>query len=207
MPAGDKGKRMAVARKPDVDHLRWAVDQRAEIQRTLLALYEYVRRTPSKTGYADPKVYLLDHLIGAAFSLWRAVFLAETFRTDETIHQGQEAFLAKVISDNSITFGDDKINRAWTVGYYLDDAKLRIERASAYADHHLKTDSRRYVLRNLRLRGTLGVSLTEWEWESAHFALRYMLRILDPQAKVQPVQPNSPRPEGLEAVMLGDESQ
>jgi hypothetical protein len=160
-----------------------------------------------KNWIADPKVYLLDHLIGAAFSLWRAVFLAETFRTDETIHQGQEAFLAKVISDNSITFGDDKINRAWAVGYYLDDAKLRIERASAYADHHLKTDSRRYVLRNLRLRGTLGVSLTEWEWESAHFALRYMLRILDPQAKVQPVQPNSPRPEGLEAVMLGDESQ
>ncbi len=45
-------------KKPDVDHLRWAVDQRAEIQRTLLALYEFVRRTPSRTGYADPKVYL-----------------------------------------------------------------------------------------------------------------------------------------------------
>jgi hypothetical protein len=51
---------MGDAKKPDVDHLRWAVDQRAQIQRTLLALYEYVRRTPSKTGYADPKVYLLD---------------------------------------------------------------------------------------------------------------------------------------------------
>jgi hypothetical protein len=198
---------MAEVKKPDVDHLRWAIDQRAEIQRTLLALYVYIRRTPSNTGYADPKVYLLDHLIGAAFSLWRAVFLAETFRTDETIHQSQEAFLAKVISDNSITFGDDKINRAWTVGYYLDNAKLRIERASAYADHHLNSDSRRYVLPNLRLRGTLGVSLTEWEWESAHYALRYMLMILDPETKAQPQQPNSPRPEGLEAVMLGDESQ
>jgi hypothetical protein len=32
-----------------------------------------------------------------------------------------------------------------------------------------------------------------------------MLRVLDPQTKVKAVQPNSPRPEGLEAVMLGDE--
>jgi hypothetical protein len=196
---------MTAAKKPDVEHLRWAVEQRAEIQRTLLALYEYVRKTPSKSGYAEPKVYLLDNLIGAAFSLWRAVFLAETFRTDETIHQSQEAFLAKVISDNSITFGDDKINRAWTVGYYLDDAKLRIERACTYADHHLKTDSRRYVITHLRLRGTNGVPLTEFEWESAHYALRHMLKILHPQTTVAPIKPSSPRPEGLEALMLGDE--
>jgi hypothetical protein len=137
---------VATSKKPDIEHLRWAVNQRAEIQHTLLALYEYVRRTHSKAGYADTKVYLLDHLIGAAFSLWRAVFLAETYRTDEGIRESQETFLAKVISDNSITFGDDKINRAWTVGYYLDDAKLRIERASAYADHNLKTDTRRSPL-------------------------------------------------------------
>lgn len=196
---------MATAKKPDIEHLRWAIEQRAEIQRTLLALYDYVRNKGSNAGYADPSVYILDHLIGAAFSLWRAVFLAETYRTDESIRQSQEAFLAKVISDNSITFGDDKINRAWTVGYYLDDAKLRVERASMYADHHLKTDSRRYVLSNLRLRGTMGISLTEWEWESAHYALRYMLRILDPQTKAVPVQPNAPRPDGLEAFTVGDE--
>jgi hypothetical protein len=198
---------MATSEKPDVEHLRWAVNQRAEIQHSLLALYEYVRRTPSTAGYADTKVYLLDHLIGAAFSLWRAVFLAETHRTDEGIRESQEAFLAKVISDNSITFGDDKINRAWTVGYYLDDAKLRIERASAYADHNLKTDSRRHIILSLRLRGTGRVPFTEWEWESAHFALRYMIGILDKDRKAKPIQPNSPRPEGLEKVMLGDEDE
>jgi hypothetical protein len=195
----------AKAKKPDIEHLRWAVDQRAEIQRTLLALYEYVRSNSPKSSYAEPRVYVLDHLIGAAFSLWRAVFLAETFRTDESIHQSQEAFLAKVISDNSITFGDDKINRAWTVGYYLDDAKLRIERASAYADYHLKTDSRRNVMQYLRLRGTRGVPLTEWEWESAHFALRWLLVALDPNSKAKPIAPNAPRPEGVEKVLLGDE--
>jgi hypothetical protein len=197
---------MTESKKPNVEHLRWAVDQRAEIQRTLLALYEYVRNTPSTGSYANPREYLLDNLIGAAFSLWRAVFLAETYRTDESIRKSQETFLAKVISDNSITFGDDKINRAWTVGYYLDDAKLRIERASAYADHHLKTDSRRHVVQHLRLRGTMGAPLTEWEWECAHFALRHMLLILDPQTSVKSIKPNSPRPEGVESVTLGDEA-
>jgi len=196
---------MSKAKKPDIEHLRWAVDQRAEIQRTLLALYGYVRKNKPSAGYANPRDYILDHLVGASFSLWRAVFLAETFRSDESIRDSQEGFLAKVISDNSITFGDDKINRAWTVGYYLDDAKLRIERASAYADHHLKADSRRNVIQHLRLRGTLGVSLTEWEWESAHFALRHMLCILDPQTTAKPIPPNSPRPEGLEKLILGDE--
>ena len=191
--------------KSDVEHLRWAVDQRAEIQRTLLALYEYVRKTTSAAGYADPKAYLLDNLIGAAFSLWRAAFLVETFRTDENILRSQETFLAKVISDNSIQFGDDKINRAWTVGYYLDNAKLRIERASAFADHHLQTDSRRYVLQHLRIRGTPSVPLTEWEWESAHFALRYMLGISDPTTNAKPTTPSRPRPQGVERVLLGDE--
>jgi hypothetical protein len=201
----NRNNSMPEAKKPDIEHLRWAIDQRAEIQRTMLALYEYVRANRTSLGYANPKEYILDHLVGAAFSLWRAVFLAETFRSDETIRESQEGFLAKVISDNSITFGDDKINRAWTVGYYLDDAKLRVERASAYADHHLKSDSRRFVTRHLRLRGTLGVPLTEWEWESAHFALRHMLGILDPETTAKPIQPNSPRPEGLQNVLLGDE--
>jgi hypothetical protein len=196
---------MAESNKPDIEHLRWAVEQRAEIQRTLLALYEYVRKTTPVASYADPKVYLLDNLIGAAFSLWRAAFLAETFRTDESVFRSQELFLAKVISDNSIQFSDDKVNRAWTVGYYLDSAKLRIERASTYADHHLKTDSHRHVLQHLRIRGTLGVPLTEWEWESAHFALRHMITILDPTTRVKPVAPKGPRPEGLENVLLGDE--
>jgi len=34
--------------KPDLEHLSWAIDQRAEIQHTLLALYEFVRRYSSE---------------------------------------------------------------------------------------------------------------------------------------------------------------
>jgi len=190
-----------MAEKPDTKHLRWAIEQRAEIQRTLLALYEFVRGTRPEGSDFDES-FLLNHLIAAAFSLWRAVFLAETYRTEESIRTSQENFLAKVISDNTIGFGDDKINRAWTVSYYLDDAKLRIERASAFVDRHKTVDTRRQVVHHLRLIGTRSIPLTEFEWESAHYALRIMMKVLNPTTSLVPVAPQAPRPEGIEALDL-----
>jgi hypothetical protein len=36
------------------------------------------------------------------------------------VFESQKEFLASVVVDNIIiTYGDDKKNRAWTVGYYL----------------------------------------------------------------------------------------
>ena len=101
----------AQTEKPDEGHLAWAIDQRAEIQRTLLVLYGFVRHSSPDSLDHDTR-YLLDLLIGAAFSLWRAVFLAETFRDVVQVHQSQEAFLLKVITDNAITFADDKATDA-----------------------------------------------------------------------------------------------
>jgi hypothetical protein len=194
---------MTKKKKSDVEHLRWAIEQRAEIQRTLLALLEFVRSHKQTAADFVPN-YLVNHLIGAAFSLWRAVFLAEAYRTEESIQDSQAAFLTKVISDNAITFADDKMNRDWTFGYYVDDAKLRIERASAFADHHLKSDTRRYILPRLRLTGIRGIPLTEFEWESTHYGLRLLLSKLDTNTKVSPVQPQTPRPDGLEEIILAE---
>jgi hypothetical protein len=76
--------------------------------------YKFVRDYPPRKLDHDAR-YLLDLLIGAAFSLWRAVFLAETVRDVVEIHRSQETFLQKVITDNAINFADDRDNRAWTV--------------------------------------------------------------------------------------------
>ncbi len=145
----------AQTEKPDEGHLAWAIDQRAEIQRTLLVLYGFVRHSSPDSLDHDTR-YLLDLLIGAAFSLWRAVFLAETFRDVVQVHQSQEAFLLKVITDNAITFADDKANRRWTVEYYLENAKFRLARAIGYADAHKGLKLTNDLMPFLRLRGTLG---------------------------------------------------
>src|SRR5262245_16163107 len=113
-----------VKQKSDPEHLAWAINERAEVQRTLLGLYEFVSNRSPDSIPVVPDQHILNHLIGAAFSLWRAVFLADTFRDHVSVHRDQRAFLDKVISDNAITFADDKNNRHWTVDYYLENAKF-----------------------------------------------------------------------------------
>src|ERR1700691_2862086 len=112
--------------KPDLDHLKWAIDKRADIQRTLLALYTYVRCRPVK-NIKPIDVDLLDDIVGAASPLWRAVLLVDTLRDETIVHDSQENFLAKVISDNRITFTDMRINRHCAIGYYLEHSKLRLK--------------------------------------------------------------------------------
>ncbi len=192
--------RPAKDEKPDEEHLAWAIDQRAEVQHTLRALYGFVRHHPPASLALDPK-YLLDHLIGAAFSLWRAVFLADTFRDDIRIHQSQEAFLLKVITDNAITFADDKANRHWTVEYYLENAKFRLASAIAYADHHKGTRLTERLMPFLRLRGMRGAELTRYEWESAHYALRKLFKVIAPDTDLEAKSPTLPKPEGLDAFL------
>ena len=40
-----------------------------------------------------------------------------------------EKFLFRIVTDNTISYQDDKTNNAWTVGYYLDNADMRLDRA------------------------------------------------------------------------------
>lgn len=60
-------------------------------------------------------------------------------RQQDAIRESQEKFLEKTITDNSITFNDDKLNRHWTVEYYLENAKLRLSRSIEMCDHYKKT--------------------------------------------------------------------
>lgn len=172
--------------EPNLEHMAWAIEQRAEIQRTLLALYEFVH-SYKLDALKIEDTYLLDNLIGAAFSLWRAAFLADTLRQQDAIRESQEKFLEKVITDNSITFNDDKLNRHWTVEYYLENAKLRLGRSIEMCDHYKKTKLQGNLLQFLRLRGTSAIDLTQYEWECTHYVLRSIFKVLSPAAKIEAI--------------------
>ncbi len=198
--------------KPDLEHLAWAIDQRAEIQRTLLALYEFVRHHRPPRGTEEN--YVLGYLTGAAFSLWRAVFLAETFRDDASVHASQEKFLEKVITDNAIGFSDDKQNRHWTVGYYLENAKFRLSEATMYVENHARAfnlDDNPQLLAKLmpflRLTGTMGVDLTRYEWESAYYALRFLFKFVEPNTPMEAKPPEAPKPKALEGLLRESSSE
>jgi|HubBroStandDraft_2_1064218.scaffolds.fasta_scaffold131831_2 hypothetical protein len=178
--------------EPNLKYMTWAIDKRADIQHTMVALYEYVCSQPIDAQKFDDR-YLLDHLIAAAFALWRAVFLADTLRGMEDIRRSQERFLEKVITENTITFADDKANRHWTVELYLEGAKLRLLRAIALCDHYKQTKLHTELMRYLRLRGTGGVDLTQYEWECAHHVLRRIFAELSPATALDTSPPSLPR--------------
>jgi hypothetical protein len=109
--------------------MRWLVAARNEIQNLMADLYE---RFPTKGDSIDAAFEKRLHLmVGAAFSLWRAVFLVvpeDTERSLTDIGAHARGFLKRVIDTNSIQFGDDLKWQVWSSGYYLNNAKHRILR-------------------------------------------------------------------------------
>jgi hypothetical protein len=107
--------------------LDWLIPERHRVLMSasrLLALVHEKKEAFSKDQNAEDVAGLL---IGAAFSLWRAVFLAPNVPTtgQAIIDQGAE-FLEKFLRDNSIGYGDERTNREWSFGYYLNSARFRL---------------------------------------------------------------------------------
>ena len=166
---------------PDIQHVRWAIDQRAKIQHTLLALYERVKEQQKLPPDYRADI-LLEHLIASAFCLWRAVFLADRERTPTSAREAQLKFLAKVINTNAITFSDDQANSAWSVTFYLENAKQRIMAAQQFLFHREgPTDQTNLdfaaIIRLIRLRGPEPAHM-RYEWSAAHLALRMIYNSL-----------------------------
>lgn len=68
-------------------------------------------------------------LLGATFSLWRAVFYAERIdvqRNVSTLNTHAEFFLRRLVEDNQIHYSDEKTSRSWSSGYYLNNAIYRL---------------------------------------------------------------------------------
>jgi hypothetical protein len=113
----------------------------------------------------------MDDFIASAFSLWRAVFLAEIDRDWESVSKGQRDFLAKVIADNAISYTDDKSTRAWSVAYYLDNAKFRLDGPS----QDLFGESPGLTYQHTK-HGP--ASATRDEWDRVHDHLRVLINMV-----------------------------
>jgi hypothetical protein len=77
-------------------------------------------------GVAERMVFHL--LLGAAFSLWRAAFLVEGEREHTLISQHGTDFLDTLLWDNAINFPQDRRTHAFSGGYYLNNAAIRLVR-------------------------------------------------------------------------------
>jgi hypothetical protein len=98
----------------------WLVSARNEIQSLMFRLERRWDKLDANTR---------QFALGAAFSLWRAVFLIyddDTDRPLEIPESDAKSFLNRVIVTNTIGFGDDRTYRRWSGGYYVNNAMYRI---------------------------------------------------------------------------------
>jgi hypothetical protein len=65
-------------------------------------------------------------LLGTSFSLWRAVFLIRLYHDEKKEHTEAVDFLRELIETNAIAFTQDKKYAAWTAGYHINNAALRL---------------------------------------------------------------------------------
>jgi hypothetical protein len=187
---------------PDIDHLHWLVKSRYEIQETLLALYRNIKLIPPErlNLLYDRENRVIDHLVAAAFSLWRAVFLAETTRDWHEVRKHQIDFLLSVVTNNAITYSDDKKNRAWTVGYYLSDAKMRLAVAADLMREAMQiSHSLAAMIKWVSATGQSTIE-TQIEWILAHALLRIIFNSLNPSTPLPTVE-IPPLPEALKTQM------
>jgi hypothetical protein len=117
---------MSQTNTPTSPRTTWALDARVRSQRLLMGLYDLARggRVTAESHRAET----LSLLLGVAFSLWRAVSLADTpnRRWPDALQESQ-AFLDAMSSTKKIGLGFEYQLQNWASGYYLNNAKLRFE--------------------------------------------------------------------------------
>jgi hypothetical protein len=111
----------------------WLVRERSRIQRLSLDLL----RVMAKKDEILPDSRFTDAvllMVGAAFSLWRAIFLTHTSKTLDKNFDDASKFLRKVVRHNTIIYGDDIKMQAWSFGYYLNNCKFRLKSILDFLD-------------------------------------------------------------------------
>jgi hypothetical protein len=108
-------------------HLRWVVGARAKNQRRLYDLLRYGRTHCDAIECDDDRQTVFTLLVGAGFSLWRAAPLSEVERSNAKIAEAANQLLDRLVRDNSIGYPQDQDTREWMGGYYVNNAKWRLQ--------------------------------------------------------------------------------
>ena len=162
---------MAVPKGSGVDK-RWLVENRSKIQMRMLELYELHKFEHDHDLNKDVwPIYGV--LIGAVFSLWRAVFLIRGERDPNVEIEHGRILLGTLIETNAIGFPQDVAAAQWTAGYYVNNAALRLSALVSMpsADNVVTGDTSQWLEHNLSPFDVDMMNLVEQDlkvqWEKA----------------------------------------
>jgi hypothetical protein len=117
---------MTTEKTPNLQQIKWAIESRTRNQMSIVRLLElfdkYEPRWKSKK-YSRAA----QDLASAAFSLWRAAFLADKSSKRSDVFTKGHAFLTRVVEENAIGFPQDKQWRDWTFNYYSRNAQYSLQ--------------------------------------------------------------------------------
>jgi hypothetical protein len=84
--------------------------------------------------------------VGSAFSLWRAVFLADKPIRPAPAIPDAIKFLDRVVSDNIIGYADEKTSRRWTAGFYVGNIQYRMFHLNKSYQDELQVDALKFFV-------------------------------------------------------------
>jgi hypothetical protein len=113
-------------KQPPLVFLERLVKQRNRVQDILLTLCKLVREHEKELAQNERHNAIFQLLVGTSFSLWRAIVLAGEHFEPEAALTGSRKLLNKVVSDNTITFSDEKEARRWMSGFYVSNIQFRL---------------------------------------------------------------------------------
>ena len=161
------------------DFASWLVPARNNIQRQLYRLRLLFNR---HAGGTAQQMVPLNRLAGIGFSLWRAVFQASHPIGTEKNVEDARYFLDQIILNNAATYATE--HNAWSLGYYLGNARLRIIPLEAMLSEVRDSEELQLYIQGVRdivnqkPHTTEDRSASE-EWEMCFHCMRLMLDILD----------------------------
>jgi hypothetical protein len=124
-----------------MEFLEWLVPLRNETQILLFRLLKLVRDPARKEvikrkqGQEERSEInaAFQYTVGATFSLWRSIILAQDEFEPAVGLDNAEELLDRVVSFNAILFQDEKITMQWTGGYYVTNIQFRLYRLSLFS--------------------------------------------------------------------------
>lgn len=117
---------------PSHEHLEWLINSRARNQRSALSLHSLTEVHFEQIKKSLDNTKKSQILTAICFSLWRAAFLADKTGIRENTLNHVRAFLGKMLTDNAITYQQDRASREWTFNYYVNNARDNLQLLSRY---------------------------------------------------------------------------
>src|SRR5438128_1496600 len=148
-----------------LEHLTWLVESRYANQSAAVRLFNLLETHLTKVRSKRFST-TSQRMVSVCFSLWRAAFLSDKTGKRSAVVDDAKTFLGKMLTDNAITYPQDRSTREWTFNYYMvNEESILLKLAVDWKDIQNKISEPR------KFNKARTVSMTRWYRYHAAFVI------------------------------------